>query len=140
MEIAIKQSIEPGRAYDLLVSALEGGSNYWYMLESIKEPAPGATSHYKDTLWDKDRAGAKGPGYLHTIEIPFQDGGALIFSDMEGDETKRYTLDYPAIVRGLEIMAEKYPRHWADFVGENDDATTGDVFLQCALFGDVIYG
>jgi hypothetical protein len=27
-----------------------------------------------------------------------------------------------------------------DFIDENDDAITADVFLQFCLFGDVIYG
>lgn len=170
MEIKITQDITAEKAYNLLVSALEGGSNYWYMLEDIKKPAKDAQSHYKDSLWDKDRKGDKGPDYIHTLEVPFQAGGALIFSDVEGETTacgeceacieydiphfdsmegdncdnrkpvETYTLDYMAIQKGLEIMAEKYPSHWADFVGGNDDADTGDVFLQCALFGEVIYG
>lgn len=37
-------------------------------------------------------------------------------------------------------MPVKYPRHWADVLAENDDATTGDVFLQCCLFGECIFG
>ena len=49
-------------------------------------------------------------------------------------------LDLNAIKKGLQIMAEKYPRHMGDFLNENDDADTGDVFLQCCLFGEAIYG
>jgi hypothetical protein len=49
-------------------------------------------------------------------------------------------LDRVAILEGLRIMAEKEPRHFADFMTENDDADTGDVFLQCCLYGEVIYG
>jgi hypothetical protein len=40
----------------------------------------------------------------------------------------------------LALMAEKEPRHFGDFMGENDDATTSDVFLQLCLFGEVVYG
>jgi hypothetical protein len=40
----------------------------------------------------------------------------------------------------LRLMAEKEPRHFADFMQENDDAVTGDVFLQCVLLKAVIYG
>jgi hypothetical protein len=32
------------------------------------------------------------------------------------------------------------PRHFADVLNENDDAGTGDVFLQCCLFGEIIFG
>lgn len=42
--------------------------------------------------------------------------------------------------QGLQRMARKYPRHFADFMAENDDAITGDVFLQCVVLGEVIYG
>lgn len=37
-------------------------------------------------------------------------------------------------------MQEKYPQHWADIINESDDANTADVFLQCVVFGEVIYG
>ena len=37
-------------------------------------------------------------------------------------------------------MAEKYPRHFTDMIQEQDDATTADVFFQCVVLQDVIYG
>jgi hypothetical protein len=73
-------------------------------------------------------------------------GGATIcrLDDGETKQTdKRYkplTLDRAAIDRGLAIMAEKYPRHFGDFIADNEDSITGDVFIQCCLLGDVIYG
>jgi hypothetical protein len=36
-------------------------------------------------------------------------------------------------------MAVECPRHFADFLNEKADAVTGDAFLQCCLFGEVIY-
>jgi hypothetical protein len=44
------------------------------------------------------------------------------------------------IESGLQVMADKYPKHFADFMSEEDDCVTADVFLQCCLFGDIIYG
>jgi hypothetical protein len=37
-------------------------------------------------------------------------------------------------------MAREYGRHFSDMIAENDDATTADVFLQCCLFGELVYG
>lgn len=37
-------------------------------------------------------------------------------------------------------MAEKWPRHFGNFISENEDAETGDVFIQLALLGDIVYG
>jgi hypothetical protein len=34
----------------------------------------------------------------------------------------------------------QYRSHFGDMIGETGDATTGDVFLQCCLLGEVVYG
>jgi len=41
---------------------------------------------------------------------------------------------------GLQVLASKYPHHLADIVGDNSDCVTSDVLVQCALFGEIIYG
>ena len=70
--------------------------------------------------------------------IPTVPGGAVSLYDAEQEQ--RHVLDLPKLKRGLRTMIQKYPKHWAMFVDENYDANTGDVFLQCAVFGEVIYG
>lgn len=70
---------------------------------------------------------------------PLVEGGRVILCDFE-DDNKKYVLDLAAIQRGVVIMSTKFKRHWNDFRNENDDAVTGDVFVQCCVFGDVIYG
>ena len=49
-------------------------------------------------------------------------------------------MDLKSISEGLNVMATHCPRHLADFLNEESDAATADVFLQCCLFGDLIYG
>jgi hypothetical protein len=138
----IHQDIPLNRIHDLLVSALEGGSNYWYMIENKIKPKGGLS--FTDPIWKKERE--KDRSFVHISEYPFNKGGAIIFSDMEADEDqdgqKNLRLDLTAIERGLQLFAEskEYSHHWADFLKENDDNATGDVFLQFCLFGDVIYG
>jgi len=69
--------------------------------------------------------------------------GSLTITTLEGDEfkgVKEWTLDLAAIRKGLQIMADKYPHHFRDAMAENDDAITGDVFLQCCLFDEIVYG
>ena len=64
--------------------------------------------------------------------------------DCEADDSdvnpKIYILNIQRIKKGLTVMAKKYPSDFADFIKEDYDQTTGDVFLQCCLFGEVIYG
>jgi hypothetical protein len=40
----------------------------------------------------------------------------------------------------LRFMAERYPRKFAELVDGTGDATTGDVLIQLAAFGELRYG
>jgi len=109
----------------LLTSAFEGGSNYWYRVE-------------KKISGKEDKAA--GCQYLGDYVLK---GHGLIISDFygaeKGDRVEK-TLDREAVCRGLKIMADKYPHHFKDMMNDDGDATTGDVFLQCCLYGEIIYG
>lgn len=65
---------------------------------------------------------------------------ALKLKDVEADTPQTYALNLKTIQKGLQLMADKWPKHWADFINEDGDDITGDVFLQLALLGDIIYG
>jgi hypothetical protein len=144
-EFRVAATVPEQRVRDLLTSAFEGGSNYWFLVWDY-EFAPGLT--YEDF-----REGGKmqiPDNYHHPLElIPFVPGCALLIVDgtdvssnnealPEGTEVWR--LDRQAIQDGLQVMATEYPRHWGNFVGQQDDAETGDVFLQCCLFGEIVFG
>jgi len=61
-------------------------------------------------------------------------------SSGEAVQGKSYRLSIPKIMKGLAVLAKKYPHHFCDILKEDGDATTGDVLVQCALFGDIVYG
>ena len=54
--------------------------------------------------------------------------------------TAKHHITLEDVKKGLELMRDQHPRHWADLVEENDDAITGDVWLQLTVFGELIYG
>jgi hypothetical protein len=130
-EISVKVPITKQRISDLLCCAFEGGSNYWYWIDKFIKPPK--------LEWQNDPEQV----FQH-LYYPLNAGGALIISDKEDDSPtkskKTYRLDLESITKGLQVMADKYPWHFANMVSEDFDATTGDVFLQCCLFGEVIYG
>lgn len=115
MDFQITTKVPVKRVSDMLVSALEGGSNYWYMIQEKIEPQN--FDNLKDEI---------SPDKPFAYTLPFNPGGALLIDD--------------SMAKGLQTMAEKYPRHYANFISENDDAETGDVFLQCCILGEVVYG
>ena len=44
------------------------------------------------------------------------------------------------MMKGSQIMANKYTWHFDNFINDNADAETGDVFLQCSVLGDIVFG
>lgn len=139
--VTIKARINLKRLRDLLVGAFEGGSNYWYMITGeVLRP---------DLTFDDFREGGKlqpkGDYHHYSTLIPYTPGCALLIglvdeSDQEDHKNISAVLNRASMRMGAEIMAQKYPRHWANFIAENDDAETADVYLQCCLFGELVYG
>jgi len=109
----IEHTIDAETIATLLVSAFEGGSNYW--MRSVKRV------NRSEDFYDV---------------APFASGLVVV----DGETGTEHRLDVDAIRSGLKTMATSHPRHMADVLKKNDDATTGDVFLQCCLFGEVVYG
>lgn len=121
VNVMVQHAVEPQRLTDLLTCALEGGSNYWYLLDTDKS----------------DKAGQR-----YWSDAP-EHGGSLRFTTNDRDYVNgqcEWTLTWRSMVNGLQVMATKYPHHMAAVLDENEDADTGDVFLQCALFGEVVFG
>ena len=58
----------------------------------------------------------------------------------EFPKSAKHHITLDNVRKGLELMRDQYPHHYADLVEEEDDAITGDVFLQLAVFGELIYG
>jgi len=72
------------------------------------------------------------------IDFGLRDEMGPDFELTEG--AKVYRLNDHSIQEGLKLMAQKCPIHFGDFLKDNHDAITADVFLQCCLLGDLVYG
>lgn len=112
------------RIEDLLCTAFEGGSNYWYVIKEYIIPKGINKQSIK---------------FQH-IEVPLLKGGEIIIGDFIDDNSKRNNVKLETIEKGLKIFAKNYPEQMNDFLNENEDSITADCFLQCVVFGDVIYG
>jgi len=76
--------------------------------------------------------------HLSAHRSSISSGAAILLQEIDGENVLR--LDRAALEPGLQIMAEKYPRHFANFAQEAEDAETGDVFIQCCVLGEIVYG
>lgn len=130
--ITTTQPIPLERVADLLCCGFEGGSygcGYWCRIMDYEPP----TSDAPIGIFTAD--------YPHVFNA--LRGGVVICRRYEEETDEKYTplrLDAAAIARGLELMPTKAPKQWAAFLGEDEDATTGEVFIQLCLLGDVEYG
>ena len=77
-------------------------------------------------------------GYESQVAIIFNHHAVEIVDNE--DDKKLHRLNLEKVKKGLTVMAKKEPKHFADFIKQEYDQVTGDVFLQCCLFGKVIYG
>jgi len=112
----------------LLCCAFEGGSNYWYSNVEEKHAPPVATT-------------------FDHIESHFSQrwpvlGGSVTVTELDPDDgtCKKHLLTKGKLAKGLALMADVQPLHFADALNGDDDAITGDVFLQLCLFGKIVYG
>ena len=128
ISFSVQHKIPLTRLSDLLAEAWDGGSAYWARAIKYNEPDE----------WKFSTSVSHGEGHHYGHEYPLNPNGSVVINDIEED--KNITLDWNKIQKGLKVFVEKFPQAYADFVDENDDAGTGDMFLQCCLFGDVIYG
>jgi len=107
---------------DQLITAFEGGINYW--CRNVRVMRDDGVRLSDNDIMDR-------PDDLErcTIEVYEIDGGI-----------EPRTLKYADFKPGLEVMAKDYPEHFANLITDNGDADTADIFMQCCLFGEVIYG
>ena len=122
---------------DLLSVATYG--NEWPVVKAYKSDAEKGLftdCECREDKWAKALMEGKG-----VIVYDLYDEDAEDF-DGEGKfpESAKHHITLADVEKGLKLMQEQYPHHFADLVEEEDDAITGDVWLQLAVFGEVIYG
>ena len=125
----VAQRVTIERVRDLLTTAFE--STQWASTLTGCMASGEAAN-----IWN---AQSKKEGYRTYSYLPCMMGGYVTVRDAYDEGRPIMTLDALAVATGLTLMAQDYPEQWANFIAENEDADTGDVFLQCCLFGEVIY-
>ena len=104
---------------DLLVTAVEGGSNYW---ADFIYPHPRGSNSDKIRLIEDE---------------PSNESGVCFDREVSADD----------LLVGLQRLAESdlsnFPAahaHLLDVLSDNYDADTADVVLQMTVFGELVYG
>lgn len=107
--------VEMTRIDALLCAAFEGGSTYWCERIEVVGDFRGEYAHEQLTHGGQ-------------IEVwhSYDEGPIRLWMD--------------DLAKGLRLLHRQYPGHWKDFMDENEDSDTGDIFFQLCTFGEVVYG
>lgn len=123
--VSVTMQIDPQRLNDILVGAVEGGSNYWAGFRVIEGKGDDYTAvlvtEYDTKLLDKDGKVVKDTDLALGVERL----SACATRGCKYENGEQF-----------EMAAQ----HLADFMSGNDDAITADVILQMTLFNEVVYG
>lgn len=131
--ISTEVTVPLERITNSLIGAFEGGSTYWLrQIEYVEGSATG--TEYDNPKYADEHFWNDGGRATLTYDNPEPPE-----SDDDGDQASK-EVGMAEFKVGLAVMAAKCARHFGDLVAENDDAVTHDVFIQCVLFGDVVYG
>lgn len=132
--IPVVLSIPHQRIADLVTTSLETPAQGWLIKalppEHLRELARQVRT---SGPWYSLGATYELPSFqmIVTVENPVNDGRGNTI------EKCLTMLDFQ---RALILMAKPdYVHHFADFIAENDDAITADLFMQFAVYGEEVY-
>jgi hypothetical protein len=131
MELSINQSIDRDTLENIFVTALEGGSNYWYYLPhesilAIREAVPKSVDAYLSTAILKAILD-------HDVDVQI--------CDAEDEDDVVGLISKSTMQERLQTMWNSPNRSilQAEIDGEGD-ADSSDVVFQYIAMGEVIYG
>jgi hypothetical protein len=130
MTITINQEIERQVLEDIFVTALEGGSNYWYYLSEeatklIRNAVPKSEDPYLSTAILK--AIEKG------VDVPI--------NDAEHEDEVIGTISLKTMQERLQKLSRSANSDaLMAHIKEEGDAETADVVLQYLAFGEIVFG
>jgi len=131
MKVSINIELTREVLEDIFVTALEGGSNYWYLIgaETIKKVRgiiPDRSIPFSQALFSAV--------YDHNIDVEIHD------IEESEDEDAVGTISMTTMNERIQKCATD-DNSWAilNEINENGDATSSDVIFQYIALGEVVY-
>ena len=131
MEIKIIQGVKREVLEDIFVTALEGGSNYWYYLPedsiaAIRKAVPKSEDPYLSTAILKAILD-------HDVKVAI--------NDAENEDEVVGVITRGTMQARLQLLADSKSK-WAleAHIKEEGDAESADVVFQYLAMGEVVYG
>ena len=125
--IVARQEISYDLFEGILVTALEGGSNYWYLID------------LQDTGIPDDKYKGE-PSSIRIAKMIWYDRINLRVLDKENEDVLLGEVNLVTIKTAFEKVCSQYPETYLNLIKENYDADDADVFFQIATMGEITFG
>lgn len=150
-EEALNRKLTKEDIIDLFVTALEGGSNYWYYMD-LPDNIKSYGQYISEAVGEYILQGNK--VYFYDDELRsevirnFNKGEYTIQGDVidqkrfdeDIDETFLGYVDMDKILDSISVIKTEYPEIWENILLEQADAGDADVFLQLCVMGEIVFG
>jgi len=148
---ALNRNLTKEDIVDLFVTALEGGSNYWYYMD-LPDNIKSYGQYISEAVGEYILQGNK--VYFYDDELRsevirnFNKGEYTIQGDVidqkrfdeDIDETFLGYVDMDKILDSISVIKTEYPEIWENILLEQADAGDADVFLQLCVMGEIVFG
>jgi len=128
MQLQVKLNIKYETFENIIVTALEDGSNYWYILGSTE----GCPSHVD--MPDKARSERIAYGLWHN-----EDAKVHIY-DVENEEDLLGILTYNSARERMHFTSVSHLCELVAMINGDFDACTADTLFQVLVMGEVVFG
>ena len=138
---------------DILITALEGGSNYWYLIdlpENIKSYGQSTSEAVGEYILRGGSIDFFDREEYYDVRRSLKDGDYNIGDSDDMIDKKSYQedientklgyIDMDRILEAITKIKSEYPEIWKNILLENADAGDADVFLQLCVMNEVVYG
>jgi hypothetical protein len=138
---------------DILITALEGGSNYWYLMdlpENIKSYGQSTSEAVGEYILRGGSIDFFDREEYYDVRRSLKDGDYNIGDSDDMIDKKSYQedientklgyIDMDRILEAITKIKSEYPEIWKNILLENADAGDADVFLQLCVMNEVVYG
>jgi hypothetical protein len=114
---------------NVIITALEGGSNYWYYLPQDSKLAIRSRISKEEN-----------PYISEAITDAVLSGADVNIHDAEEPSDVLGMLTSESIAKGLDVAIANYPEEIQDVITEEYDAGTADTLFQLFVMGEVVFG
>jgi hypothetical protein len=138
----VKVSVTGSMLEGLLITAFEGGSNYWLSLGDTSHVPRKKGSSTAEDIHAFVCGGGENAVQVFDREVIGEVVGDILGEVIDEDDEDALlgVLSLANYERGTQLLINDYPERWARVVEEAYDAEDADVWLQLVVMGELVFG